>query len=156
MPRTQTASSAPACCWCWLRRSAAVAQLLQLPLALVVGHLAMSPPALPPLPHTSHPLLPLTQVVILELLDHKPLLTGGYKAVLHIHSSELQGKGGAEGVIVGSWGQQQELGPATTCAAQQLVAVRNCSTAAAAALTCRCYPALPGCPPALQLLRSAR
>ncbi|KAL4431268.1 hypothetical protein ABPG75_006524 [Micractinium tetrahymenae] len=26
------------------------------------------------------------QVVILELLDHKPLLTGGYKAVLHIHS----------------------------------------------------------------------
>ncbi|KAI7840718.1 hypothetical protein COHA_005534 [Chlorella ohadii] len=26
------------------------------------------------------------QVVIMELLDHKPLLTGGYKAVLHIHS----------------------------------------------------------------------
>jgi peptide chain release factor subunit 3 len=26
------------------------------------------------------------QLVILELLDHKPLLTGGYKAVLHIHS----------------------------------------------------------------------
>ena len=28
------------------------------------------------------------QLVILELLDHKPLLTCGYKAVLHIHSSE--------------------------------------------------------------------
>ncbi|EFN59534.1 hypothetical protein CHLNCDRAFT_29643, partial [Chlorella variabilis] len=26
------------------------------------------------------------QVVIMELLDHKPILTGGYKAVLHIHS----------------------------------------------------------------------
>lgn len=26
------------------------------------------------------------QLVIVELLDHKPLLTGGYKAILHIHS----------------------------------------------------------------------
>eukprot|EP00887_Chlorella_sp_A99_P005761 scaffold1.g5761.t1 len=26
------------------------------------------------------------QIVVLELLDHKPILTGGYQAVLHIHS----------------------------------------------------------------------
>lgn len=28
------------------------------------------------------------QIVVLELLEHKPILTGGYKAVLHIHSGE--------------------------------------------------------------------
>lgn len=38
------------------------------------------------------------QLVILELLDHKPLLTGGYKAVLHIHSGEGGGQMG------GAWG----------------------------------------------------
>ena len=26
------------------------------------------------------------QIVILELLEHKPILTGGYKAILHLHS----------------------------------------------------------------------
>ena len=28
------------------------------------------------------------QIVVLELLEHKPILTGGYKAVLHIHSGK--------------------------------------------------------------------
>ena len=45
----------------------------------------------PPPPRTN------LQLVILELLDHKPLLTGGYKAVLHIHSgvwaSGVHGRG---------------------------------------------------------------
>ncbi len=28
------------------------------------------------------------QIVILELMEHKPILTGGYKAILHLHSGE--------------------------------------------------------------------
>ena len=46
----------------------------------------------------------LPQVVIMELLDHKPLLTGGYKAVLHIHSSERRGtaRGGSWDVVARS------------------------------------------------------
>lgn len=33
------------------------------------------------------------QIAILELMEHKPILTGGYKAILHLHSG---GRGGAE------------------------------------------------------------
>lgn len=105
----------------------------------------MSPPALPPLPHTSHAPLPPTQVVILELLDHKPLLTGGYKAVLHIHSSELQGEGGAEGLGAGDG--SRGWGPARNRAAQQLGAVCRHATAVAAALTAAALPCLAAHPP---------
>lgn len=28
------------------------------------------------------------QIVVLELLEHKPIMAAGYKAILHIHSSE--------------------------------------------------------------------
>lgn len=36
------------------------------------------------------------QIVILELLEHKPILTGGYKAVLHIHA-------GTQGCDMAGW-----------------------------------------------------
>lgn len=40
------------------------------------------------------------QIAILELLEHKPILTGGYKAVLHLHSGGwLGGWGGAGGAL---------------------------------------------------------
>ena len=28
------------------------------------------------------------QIVVMELLEHKPIMAAGYKAILHIHSSE--------------------------------------------------------------------
>ena len=53
------------------------------------------------------------QLVILELLDHKPLLTGGYKAVLHIHSGE-RGVGGWGG-LAGACSTSRRQMSAATC-----------------------------------------
>lgn len=41
------------------------------------------------------------QIVILELMEHKPILTGGYKAILHLHSGAQAGSGWQPG---GHWG----------------------------------------------------
>lgn len=42
----------------------------------------VSPPTTHPYPHRPYPL----QIAVLELLPHKPILSAGYTAVLHVHS----------------------------------------------------------------------
>lgn len=85
------------CCWgCGIEHPPS-SGLLPIPLRAAAFCLPADATPLPRPPNPS------CQLVILELLDHKPLLTGGYKAVLHIHSGEwgLGGRVGAKGSLGG-------------------------------------------------------
>lgn len=54
-------------------------------------------------------LVPAVQIQVAELLEHKPILSGGYKAILHVHSGKCLD--GRERETALRWGSARTYNP---------------------------------------------